>query len=150
MAEVGEAQEIAPALASHRHYVEPLSVPMGAQMDIDKSLGRLAVMVPVVHVVACSLFLVGYSWGFESGVATLFTASDFFTVSLDHLVRMYALGMAFPLALLVYQHRSGAPYIADAIAVEVDETKKNALVRQSVFMKTLIISRLFCLLCRLV
>lgn len=98
-------------------------------MDVEKFVGQLAISVPVMHVVACSLFLVGYSAGFGSEVASLFAVSDFFTISIDHLVRMYAIGIGLPLAFLVYRHRSGFAYAADEIAAEEDCHKREKLIQ---------------------
>lgn len=97
---------------------------------MDKSLARLAVIVPITHVVACSIFLAGYSWGFGGKVGTLFSVTDFFTVSLDRLIMIYLCGLGIPLGMIFYRHRTGEPYASVAIARETDETKKQELIRR--------------------
>ncbi len=107
-------------------------------MDLDKSLGRLAIIVPVFHLITCALFLFGYSWGFGGGAGTLFAVTDFFTVSLDHLIRTYALGLGVPLVFILVRHSRGHPYAADVIAAETDAVKREKLAAAHSTLKTII------------
>lgn len=107
-------------------------------MDSDKLLGRAAIIIPVTHVAACSLFLAGYSWGFGDKIGTLFTASDFFTISLHYLVSMYIFGLGVHLVPLAYRHLSGTPYTVDKISRIQDEEQRQLSLKRLEVIKTMI------------
>ncbi|MGH6746608.1 hypothetical protein [Novosphingobium sp.] len=66
-------------------------------MSFDQAFSRLIVLVPIAHVAACTLYIVGFSLGFGSGVAFLFTATDFFTVTLNGLAKIYFSAAIIPI-----------------------------------------------------
>ncbi len=84
-------------------------------------------IVPIAHVIACTLFLAGYCTGFGGNIATLFKPSDFFTVTLDHMVLMYTTGLIVPVVTVVARHRAGVRSASDEIALEQDQTKRAAM-----------------------
>lgn len=84
-------------------------------MDIEKLAGRAALAAPVLHISTCTLYMYGYSVGFGSGIAGLFSISDFFTITLQHLVTIYALGLAIPTVTILARHRAGWAYISDSL-----------------------------------
>lgn len=88
----------------------------------------MAVAVPAIHVAACTVFLLGYSWGFGENIETLFSITDFFRISMQRLAMMYVLGLGFPLALITYRHKIGITYYADRIEREPDNNVRALLV----------------------
>lgn len=97
-------------------------------MDIEKAIGRLTIIVPLIHLLACGLYMAGYSTGFGGNIGGMFTASDFFTITIQHLVTTYVLSLGMPVAVIFLRHRSGRTYAADLIAKEEDPAKKAKLV----------------------
>lgn len=98
-------------------------------MNIDSALGRLAIVVPVAHIVACSLFLFGYNLGFGDNVGTLFSPNDFFVTSLVHLASMYVIGLGLPSMFIVYRHRTGKrSYLLNEIENEKDPARRVKLL----------------------
>lgn len=107
-------------------------------MDWDKALGRLAIVVPVLHVVVCTFFLAGYSWGFGGGVSKLFDTSDYFTATIENLIKIYTVALAIPLMTLVYRHRSGHPYAIDTVHSEEDPLKRDIMMSRMLLIRKLI------------
>ncbi len=97
-------------------------------MDFDKLSGRIAIMVPIVHLTACGLYMAGYSAGFGGNIGGMFSAADFFTITIQHLVTTYVLSLGMPIAIILLRHRSGRAYAADLIAKEDDPVAKAAMV----------------------
>ena len=97
-------------------------------LDIDKVAGRVTIIVPVVHLAACGLYMAGYSTGFGGNIGGMFSASDFFTITIQHLVATYVLGLGMPVAVILLRHRSGRTYAVDLIAMEDDPAKRADLV----------------------
>lgn len=96
--------------------------------DFDKVAGRLAIVVPIVHLVTCGLYMAGYSAGFGGNIGGLFSASDFFTITIQHLVTTYVFSLGMPLAVILLRHRSGRAYAVDIIAQEDDPATKAKLI----------------------
>lgn len=107
-------------------------------MDTDKVLTRIAVAVPLAHVVACSLFLSGYSFGFGDQIGGLFELTDFFGISIQHLAGMYLLGFGIPLLMITARHRSGFAYAQDVREREPDSAKKATLERRDLSAKRVV------------
>lgn len=97
-------------------------------LDIDKIAGRATIIVPVVHLVACGLYMAGYSIGFGGNIGGMFSASDFFTITIQHLITTYVLTLGMPLVVIFMRHRSGRTYAVDLIAREDDPLKKAELI----------------------
>lgn len=93
-------------------------------MDLEKVVSRAVVIVPIAHVVACTLFLAGYCIGFGGHIASLFSPSDFFNVTLDHMVLMYTTGLIVPALTVVVRHRAGVSSAVDQLAAETDDAKR--------------------------
>lgn len=97
-------------------------------MDFDKVVGRSAIGIPVLHVVTCGLFIAGYSAGFGGTIGGMFSASDFLTITLQHLVATYLFGLGIPIALVLLRHRAGYSYATDLIAKEEDPAAKERMI----------------------
>jgi hypothetical protein len=100
-------------------------------IDIDKIATRYTVFVPVLHLVSCGLYIAGYSTAFGSNIGGLFSASDFFTITIQHLIMTYIVGLGMPLLVILARHRSGKTYAADLIAKEDDPIKKAAMAENN-------------------
>jgi hypothetical protein len=75
-------------------------------MDIEKLWGRAAFIVPVGHVIVCSLFIFGFCAGFGPSISGLFTVSNFFTVTLQNLMVIYPVCVGFPLLAYYFMVRN--------------------------------------------
>lgn len=75
-------------------------------MDIDKLISRGAVAVPLIHVITCGIYIVGYAMGFGGSIGSLFSPSDFFTVTIQHLATVYVTGLGVPIAFNFFRNRS--------------------------------------------
>jgi hypothetical protein len=74
-----------------------------------------------VHLVTCGLYMSGYSAGFGDNIGGMFSASDFITITIQHLIKIYILSLGFPLAIISLRYRSGFNNFANLIA-QVDDT----------------------------
>lgn len=110
---------------------------LAAPMSIDQLLARSALIIPLLHVVTCALYMVGYGRTFGGDVIGLFNASDFLTITLRNLVSTYVFALGLPALLLLRRHRSGNPYLADQIAAEPDEVKRGKLIDHGRAMRRL-------------
>jgi hypothetical protein len=97
-------------------------------LDFDKFAGRFAVIVPIVHLVTCGLYMAGYSVGFGGNIGGLFSASDFFTITIQHLIATYVLSLGMPVIVILLRYRSGLTYASDIARRENDPVKKAELI----------------------
>jgi hypothetical protein len=67
-------------------------------------LTQVVVLIPIAHIVACSIFLTGYSLGFRDNITSLVSVSDLFSISFGYLAQIYILGLLLPLAFFAYQN----------------------------------------------
>ncbi len=105
-------------------------------MNTEKFLATAAVIVPVAHLIVCSVFLMGYAAGFGDNLASLISISDIFPVSLSIIGPIYVTGMLFPVLIIMYRHAGGTPYIQDAIEQIEDSDKRGLeLSRHKRFLK---------------
>ncbi len=65
------------------------------------------ILWPVFHVITCTLYIYGYSSGFGSSLSAFFSISDFFTITLQHLISIYFGSFFLPLLLIYFRHRNG-------------------------------------------
>lgn len=107
--------------------------------DVDKIIGRLAIIVPVLHLTSCGLFMAGYSAGFGGGVGGLFSPSDFFTITIQYLILIYALSLGVPTLLTVARHRLGWASYQDIIEKETDQIRKEKLRSNGEFTKVVLV-----------
>ncbi len=84
-------------------------------MHVEEISQKIAIYIPVVHVCVCGLFIIGYSAGFGSGIADLFSVSDFFTITLKYLILIYTSGLVIPLLLILIRHKMGYSYAENLI-----------------------------------
>jgi hypothetical protein len=96
--------------------------------DVEKLTGRLTIIIPLVHLVACGLYMAGYSAGFGGNIGGMFSPSDFFTITIQHLITTYVLSLGMPMALILLRHRSGYTSAAELISQENDPEKKSRLI----------------------
>lgn len=96
--------------------------------DYEKSIGRATLAIPLIHVVTCGLYIAGYSAGFGGNIGGMFTASDFFTITIQHLLTTYVLSLALPISYIFVRHRSGKTYAVDLIAAEDDPERKAEMI----------------------
>lgn len=97
--------------------------------DLEKTISRAVILVPVAHIIVCTLYIAGYSLGFGGNIGGLYSPVDFFTVTLQHLIYIYVLSLAMPILFILFRHRSGRTYASDEIAAETDPEKKVALAQ---------------------
>lgn len=68
-------------------------------MDAEKLLGRMALLIPSAHITICTLYLSCLSIGFGSRLFTMFSATDYFTITIHRLVAIYVYGLIMPALL---------------------------------------------------
>lgn len=107
-------------------------------MDWDKIIQRLAVIIPAIHIASCGIYIVGYSVGFQDQIASLFSPSDFITITFNNLVLLYTSSIILPGLIVLMRHRTGATYAQDSIDAASDEKVRTALQKQLSFMRGLI------------
>jgi hypothetical protein len=103
--------------------------------NFEKIAGRATLLIPVVHLVTCGLYMAGYSLGFGGNIGGLFSASDFFTITIQRLISTYVMSAGLPALILFVRHRSGKPYISDEIAAEPDESRRDRLLKTAVLVR---------------
>lgn len=89
-------------------------------MDWEKSLQRLALIIPAVQITTCGLYIIGYSVGFRNQIGSLFSISDFFTITFNQLIMLYTSSIIVPSMMLLMRHRSGMTYAQDIIEATKD------------------------------
>ena len=102
--------------------------------DVEKLVGRATLAIPVLHVLTCGIYIAGYSAGFGGNIGGMFAASDFFTITIQHLIVIYVLGLMFPTGFILLRHRAGKAYIADEIEREEDLNRKERLISNRNFV----------------
>ncbi|WP_019052943.1 hypothetical protein [Sphingobium xenophagum] len=102
--------------------------------DVEKLIGRATLAVPVLHVLTCGIYIAGYSAGFGGNIGGMFSASDFFTITIQHLIMIYVLGLIFPTGFILLRHRAGKTYAADEIEREENPTRKTRLISDRKFI----------------
>lgn len=102
--------------------------------DVEKLIGRATLAFPVLHVLTCGIYIAGYSAGFGGNIGGMFSTSDFFTITIQHLIMIYVLGLIFPTVFILLRHRSGKTYAADEIEREQDPTRKARLISDRNFI----------------
>lgn len=75
-------------------------------MDQDKILSRVALIAPFAHFVVCALYIYGFSLGFGLSISGLFSATDFFIVTLQNLIVIYPVALMLPATIWYFQHKS--------------------------------------------
>jgi hypothetical protein len=102
--------------------------------DVEKIIGRFSLLLPIVHIITCGLFMAGYSLGFGGNIGGLFSASDFFTITIQHLITTYTLSLMAPILFILSRHRTGRAYAIDLINAEKDEETRARLVSTRQFI----------------
>ncbi|PTS81391.1 hypothetical protein DBR17_09765 [Sphingomonas sp. HMWF008] len=82
--------------------------------------------------------MAGYSLGFGGNIGGLFSASDFFTITIQRLISTYVMSAGLPAVILFLRHRSGKPYISDEIAAEQDDLRKKRLENTAALMRIMV------------
>jgi hypothetical protein len=75
-------------------------------MQLDKLISQTVLLIPLAHLIACSIFLLGYAAGFGGNVGTLLSLTDIFPVSIRDLALTYFAGLLVP-ALRNRGHQGG-------------------------------------------
>jgi hypothetical protein len=89
----------------------------------EKVLGQAAIVIPLAHIVSCGLYLAGYSTGFGGQVGNLFLPSDFFTITIQSLVPLYAFGLGLPAFVLLLRQVYLNGVAENVVLTEQDEVK---------------------------
>lgn len=98
-------------------------------MDWDKIFQRLAIIIPAIHIMTCGIYIIGYSVGFRNQIGSLFSVSDFVTITFNHLVMLYASSIVVPTVMTLIRHRSGATYASDLIeSTPAGEDRERAIL----------------------
>lgn len=71
-------------------------------------LTQIVVLIPVAHIVVCSIFLTGYSLGFRDNITALVSVSDLFSISFGYVAQVYILGLFLPLSFITYNQTKPA------------------------------------------
>lgn len=74
-------------------------------LDFEKSLGRASIAFPMIHLISGGLYIAGYSFAFGGNIGGMFAASDIFTATIQHLIKLYFWGLAFPFIIILARHR---------------------------------------------
>lgn len=75
-------------------------------MELEKILSRVVLIAPFAHLAVCSLYIYGFSMGFGLSISGLFTATDFFIVTLQNLIVIYPVALMLPAIIWYFQHQS--------------------------------------------
>ncbi|MGC5796963.1 hypothetical protein [Sphingomonas sp. NFX23] len=81
-------------------------------------LGKIAVVIPVAHVLACSLNLVGYTLAFQGNITSLLSFTDLFSLTFSGIGTTYIVGLLAP-AIFLWVRHSAPP--SPPIVVETEE-----------------------------
>lgn len=91
-------------------------------MDAEKLITRGAIAVPFIHVITCGLYIFGYAAGFGAQIGGMFSASDFFTITIQHLSAVYVIWLGLPLLSTYLLNRSLALDRGVDESIDRDET----------------------------
>jgi hypothetical protein len=114
--------------------------------DMEKVLGRLAIAIPLVHVVTCGLYLAGYSAGFGARIGGMFLPSDFFTITIQMLIQLYTLNLGLPVLILFVRYIYVDGYASDVIFKPTEhQTIQDLTANISALKKILIVINTLCI-----
>lgn len=90
----------------------------------DLSLGQLAVIFPVFHLLMSTIFVWGYCAGFGFSLAVFTTTSDIFTFSISSMIPIYAASFLTPIAILAVRYSRPHTNAHDAVMAIADPQER--------------------------
>lgn len=100
-------------------------------------LGRVAVLIPVAHILACSINLIGYTLAFGGNITSLLSVADLFSITFSGMGTAYVIGLFIPAAFIWWLHSMPDPPPVVVQNQEEGEAlkvkwKRNAIIRDRV------------------
>jgi hypothetical protein len=90
-------------------------------MTNSERLGHILVAIPIAHVLGSAFYLWSYCLGFGAYIVVYASVSDLLSVSINDMVRVYAISLALPVIIIAARLASPYPYavdMANALPVE--------------------------------
>lgn len=104
-------------------------------------LPKLILSISLLHISACVLFILGYSFGFGANIISVFEPEDIFRVGLKDLVLVYLTACLVPAVGKLTRLRSDKPYAQDFVEqIEDQSSRAKALESLGVTRKLVTLS----------